>query len=108
MSDALEQYAANLPPIYRDVLAVFPKVDPARKMGYGLAFQTIAVALDNKYSVGDIQIVSAQFANRGIAEIRNGIFVHPTPLGEQLIAMLSGLAIPESHIPPLPPPPVVG
>lgn len=106
MSTDLEAYAAELPDIYRDILAVFPTVDPGRKMGYGLAFQTIMVALNNRYSLGQIQLACSQLANYDLIEIRNGMFAHPTPLGEAVISKISGRAVPSSEIPPLPPPPV--
>jgi hypothetical protein len=106
VSKAIENYAAGLPDIYRDVLAVFPKVDPGRKMGYGLAFQTMVVALNDKYTLGEIQLACSQLANRGIAEIQHGMFVHPTPLGEEIISCLTGHPIPDSRVPPLSPPPV--
>jgi hypothetical protein len=102
----LDDYASKLPGIYRDVLSTFPQVDPQRKMGFGLALQTIMVALDEKYSLGDIQIACAQLAGHDIVEIRNGIFVHPTDLGEKIISRLTGRPFPILKIPPLPPPPV--
>jgi hypothetical protein len=54
MSDVTQKYANDLPPIYRDVLALFPEVEPARKAGWGLAYQTLAAHLSDKYSLGEI------------------------------------------------------
>jgi hypothetical protein len=107
MDDALEKYAEELQPIYRDILAAFPAVDPGRKMGYGLAFQTINVAIGKEYGLGQIQIACAQLANHGIVEIRNGIFVHPTELGEHIISLLTGHELPVNEVPPLSPPPAL-
>ena len=38
----LRAYAQTLPTIYREILAAFPRIEPGRKAGYGLAFQTLA------------------------------------------------------------------
>src|SRR5439155_25538757 len=35
----LRTYAQSLPKIYREILAAFPRIEPNRKTGYGLAFQ---------------------------------------------------------------------
>lgn len=85
-------YAKRLPAIYRDVLAAFPDVEPTRKSGYGLAFQTLAIHFANTgrgYSMGDVQNACKNLANQGFLEIRNGIFAHPTEIGEQLIATVA-------------------
>ncbi len=93
-SDAeLAAYAKNLPPIYRDILAAFPEVEPGRKAGYGLAFQTMAAHFANtrrSWLLGDVRAACEQLASSGFIEIRNGIFAHPTELGERLIAAVSG------------------
>lgn len=86
-------YAKNLPPIYRDVLEAFPAIEPGRKAGYGLAFQTLAMHFTNtnrEYSLGDVQLACEQLAEEGFIEIKNEIFAHPTDLGEQLIAAVTG------------------
>ena len=41
--EELRHYAESLPPIYREILGAFPRLEPSRKQGYGLAFQTLAV-----------------------------------------------------------------
>ena len=47
-SDAeMTAYAKNLPDIYRDIMAAFPAIEPGRKAGYGLAFQTLAMHFAN-------------------------------------------------------------
>jgi hypothetical protein len=86
-------YAQNLPPVYRDILAAFPAIEPGRKAGYGLAFQTLAMHFANTkrgYALGEIQEACKQLADSGFVELRNSIFVHPTDLGEQLIAVVTG------------------
>jgi hypothetical protein len=90
---ALSAYAKGLPPIYRDILAAFPAIEPGRKAGYGLAFQTLAVHFANtkrEWVLGEVQEACKQLADSGFVEIKNGIFVHPTDLGEQLIAVVTG------------------
>ena len=89
----LTAYAKSLPPIYRDILAAFPEIEPGRKAGYGLAFQTLALHFANTrrgYSLGEVQEACKQLADSGFVEIKNRIFVHPTDVGEQLIAVVTG------------------
>ncbi len=86
-------YAKNLPPIYRDIIAAFPQIEPGRKAGYGLAFQTLAMHFANtrrEYGLWEVQEACKQLAEKGFIDIKNGIFAHPTDLGEQLIAVVSG------------------
>jgi hypothetical protein len=88
----LKGYADHLPPIYRDILAAFPSIEPGRKAGYGLAFQTLAMHFvneDRKYAFAEVQEACHRLAERGFFEIRNGIFAHPTDLGERLIATVT-------------------
>src|SRR5437773_2754563 len=93
-SDAeMTAYAKRLPPIYRDIMAAFPTIEPGRKAGYGLAFQTLAMHFANTqqgYGLGEVQEACKQLADSGFIEVKNGIFVHPTDLGEQLIAVVTG------------------
>lgn len=100
---AYRQYVEDLPPIYRDILAAFPRFDPARKLGYGLSFQSLYSALEGKYSLGEIMLACQNMAGGGAVEIENEIFVHPTPLGEELIAAASGGMVPTPAVPPFPP-----
>ncbi len=41
MATITDDYLTSLAPIYRDVLSAFPKFDPTRKTGEGLAFQSL-------------------------------------------------------------------
>lgn len=102
----LREYAKKLPDIYRDILAAFPKIDPRRKAGYGLAFQTIAIHFakaEASYSLDEIQDACTRLADGGFVEIKNRIFAHPTDLGERLIAVVAGTP-PAAHaaVPQLP------
>ncbi len=89
----LHAYADVLPEIYRDILAAFPAIEPRRNPGYGLAFQTLAAYFANTrkpWTFGDVQAACEQLADGGFVEIKNGIFAHPTEIGEQLIAAVTG------------------
>jgi hypothetical protein len=97
-------YVASLAPIYRDILAAFPRFDPTRKVGYGLSYQSLYSALEGKYNVGEIQLACEQMARGEAVEIKNDIFVHPTPLGEELIAAIAGEKTPQAQVPPFTPP----
>lgn len=102
----IKQYARELPSIYRDIVAAFPEIEPGRKAGYGLAFQTLAAHFANirrGYSLGEVREACQQLAQNGFLEIKNGIFAHPTQLGEQLIAAVADKPV-ASHagIPQLP------
>jgi hypothetical protein len=104
-SDAeMAAYAQGIPSIYREIMGAFAAIEPGRKAGYGLAFQTLAMHFANtsrKWSLIEVQEACKQLADSGFVEIKNRIFVHPTDLGEQLIAAITGqprasqLAIPE-------------
>ena len=92
-NEQLESYARNLPAIYREILAAFPEIEPCRKAGDGLAFQTLAMHFANtsiRWGFGDVQAACEQLKQHRFLEIKNGIFAHPTDLGEQLIAAVTG------------------
>ena len=99
------EYVESLPAIYRDILAAFPRFDATRKRGYGLAYQSLYSALEGKYSLGEIVLACQELAKGGAVEIRNEIFVHPTALGEELIAAVTGGEVPQLAVPPFPRPP---
>jgi len=103
----LKAYADALPPIYRDILAAFPEIEPGRKAGYGLAFQTLAMHFANRripHGFGEVQEACRRLAEKGFFDIRNEIFAHPTDLGEQLISAISGRRAPAARLPDLPQP----
>lgn len=90
MATITEDYLTSLAPIYRDVLSAFPKFDPTRKPGEGLAFQSLYSVLDEQYTLGEIRAACLELAKGGALEIKHKIFAHPTELGEQLIETLTG------------------
>lgn len=98
-------YVNALPVIYRDILAAFPKFDSTRKVGYGLSFQSLYSALEGRYSLGQIRMACNNMAKGGAVTIKNSIFAHPTPLGEKLIAAITGESVPPPAVPPFHPPP---
>lgn len=101
-----DEYVESLPDIYRDVLSTFPQFDSTRKVGYGLAYQSLYSALDGKYTPGQIIIACENMAKGGVMEIKNEIFTRPTPLGEKLIAAVTGGTVaPGLEVPPFNPPP---
>ena len=88
----MSEYAKRLPAIYRDIMAAFPEIEPGRKAGFGLAFQTLAMHFANNrkgYSFGEVQDACRRLEDSGFVEIKNEIFAHPTDLGEQLIAAVT-------------------
>jgi len=88
----LRAYINEMPVIYKDILASFPYVEPSRKAGYGLAFQSILVYLSRtgkSFELGDIITACDLLKEQGILEIKNRIFAHPTEIGEQLISLIT-------------------
>jgi hypothetical protein len=103
-----EEYLKTLAPIYHDILGAFPKFDSTRKVGYGLSYQSLYSALENldkKYTFGQIKLACEQMARGGAVEIKNEIFVHPTALGEELIAAITGKHAALETVPLFTPPP---
>jgi hypothetical protein len=105
--DELRNYLKGLPPIYRDIFQAFPEVDPHRKAGYGLAYQSLAVHFADRglpHGLGEVKQACEQLAAAGFVEIKHGMFAHPTPLGERAVALLTGKSAPAEHVPALPKP----
>jgi hypothetical protein len=98
------EYVNSLPEIYRDILAAFPRFDPTRKAGYGLSYPSLYSALDGKYNLGQIRVACERMAEDGVMEIKNEIFADPTPLGEELIAAITGGHVPPPDVPAFIPP----
>ena len=99
--EQLKSYAESLPSIYREILTAFPRMEPNRRQGYGLAFQTLAADLDN-FRLGEIILACEQLEQRNLVEIKHRIFVHPTHLGERLIGIITGQSAPVVQVPELP------
>ncbi len=99
--EQLKSYAESLPPIYREILTAFPRLEPGRKQGYGLAFQTLEVDLKS-YNLGEIVQACEQLQQHELVEVKHKIFVHPTQLGEHLIGIITGHNAPVIQVPELP------
>ena len=105
-----DQYVQNLPDIYRDVLAAYPRFNSTRKAGDGLVYQSLYSALVEErkgYTLGQIKRACENMAEVGLMEIKHGIFACPTPLGEELISAITSITVPVSDVPPIEPPSMV-
>jgi hypothetical protein len=106
--EELRHYAESLPPIYREILGAFPRLEPSRKQGYGLAFQTLAVDFERRpkgFDLGQIMEACQKLEQQGLVKIKNRIFAHPTPLGERLIGIITGQQAQSVTVEKLPSPP---
>jgi hypothetical protein len=90
MSTVTEQYVNSLPEIYRDILASFPAIEPARSFGDGLTYQTLYSHLHEKWSMTEILQACEQMSHANAVILRMRLFVCPTDFGEQIIASLTG------------------
>ena len=99
-----ERYVQNLPDVYRDILAAYPRFDSTRHAGYGLSYQSLYSALEGKYHLGQIKTACENMAEVEIMEIRHSIFACPTTTGEELISAITGKTVPASDVPPIEPP----
>lgn len=105
MSNITKDYLNNVAPIYKDVLRAFRNFDPTRHSGEGLAFQSLYSVLDEQYTLGEVTSACKELENGGALEIKNGIFAHPTEMGEELIEAITGSK--PVQLPPFLPPPGV-
>jgi hypothetical protein len=106
--EQLRAYAQSLPEIYREILAAFPRLEPNRKRGYGLAFQSLLADFESRgleFDLGQIIQACEQLQQHGLMEIKHRIFVHPTETGERLVTALSDQEPSPSGVPALPLPP---
>ncbi len=106
--EQLQSYADTLPPIYREILAAFPRIEPHRRQGQALAFQTLAADFEEQkkgISLGEIIEACQELEQHHLVKIVNGIFVQPLLLGERLIVIITGQQAPVVKVPPLPAPP---
>ena len=107
-----QEYVDSLPPIYRDILAALPEIETARIPGWGATFQSLSAWLNEKHSQGEIaqryslhEIIQAceNMQGGGAVDIKDRIFVHPKPFGEELIVLLTRHEPVVSRVPPFPP-----
>jgi hypothetical protein len=110
-AEEVHEYVESLPPIYREILRAFPRIQPNRKAGYGLGFQTLAADFERErlgFALGEIILACQELQRQGLVQIQYELFVHPTERGERLIAAITGRETPPVTVPPLPVPPDLG
>ncbi|MCE9604158.1 MAG: hypothetical protein K8U03_04560 [Planctomycetia bacterium] len=104
MDAVTREYVAGLENIYKEIFATFPKAEPARKVGYGLALPTFFALLKDKWSPGEIIEACNQLETGKAATIKNKFFVQPTELGEEIITVLTGKKAGDFKVPAFVPP----
>jgi hypothetical protein len=106
--ERLAEYAGQLPPIYRDILAAFQSSRPERTEGESVAKATLKVMLLNEgkaHSDDELDLALDQLvAERFLSETRFKSWFAPTRLGEALIAVITGKKAKEASVPALPKP----
>ena len=106
--DKLRQYADQLPDIYRDVLAAFQSAGPGRSSGDSVAFGTIRNHLLNErraYTEAQLEVALANLVDAGFLDEPDFMQAFaPTPVGEELIAVLTGRRAAPPAVPELPKP----
>jgi hypothetical protein len=105
----LVAYAAELPPIYRQILAAFQDAQPGRLAGEDLAAVSIQAHLRNtgvRYDLPDIVDACLALVAAGLLDDTSRTFESfaPTPVGEALIAVITGREAPSRTVPALPAP----
>ncbi len=103
MPTITDDYLQTLAPIYKHVFEAFQIFNPARREGEGFAIQTLYSVLSDRYTLGQVQEACRELEKGGAVVIRNGIFAHPTALGEALIEAVTGTR--PQPLPPFSPPP---
>jgi hypothetical protein len=107
--EELHKYVRGLPEIYQEILAAFPRIEPTRMAGYGLALQSLASDFEDRglaFTMGHVAQAAKQLQQHGIVDLKHGMFVHPTEFGERLITSITGEHAPVVTVPVLPPPPI--
>ena len=100
-----QEYLNELPDIYRDILRSYPIFNPQRKLGSGVALQSLyAVLHDKEWTPSQIRVACERMAEGGVLEIKDDIWTFPTELGRELIERLSEGELPEEKVPPFVPP----
>jgi hypothetical protein len=106
--EQLREYAAKLPAIYRDILRAFPAVAPDRRDGDGLSgptFEDYVTELGAGHRLGDVMDGLRRLVDNGFLEYTPvAAFYSPTPLGERLVAAVTGHKPAPRGIPDLPVP----
>jgi len=107
--EELAAYAAQLPAIYRQVLAAFQDAQPGRWAGEDVAAVTIQKHILNtgtRYDADAVIDACRELEAGGFLEETTRTYESfaPTPVGEALIGAVTGHPTPARSIPPLPKP----
>ena len=104
--EQLRQYSQKLPDIYQAILKAFPLTVPLRRVGDGLAEESILDSLlDTAPEVLSDEVSEAldQLTVKGFLSQHPKLrFFSPTALGERLITILTGNIARKKGVPPLP------
>ena len=104
--DQVIEYSQALPELYRWIFWAIPKIDPGRRAGDGVAIASLATYLRSlglQPDFQDVRDACLQLVEGGFVEM-NGVFVNPTPLGEELLVAVRGKYSPDRLVPALPRP----
>ena len=111
-AEELKAYADRLPPIYREVLAAFQQADPNRMKGDPVAFGTLRSTLLNEakeYTDPELELAIGKLVDMGFLDESDfPEWFTPTPIGDALIAIITGKPVRPVSIPELPTPTWVG
>lgn len=108
--EQLREYAAKLPPIYRDILAAFQNAAPNRWHGDALRIEAIRGGVPGpefdprRPSLRAIEVAIENMRDAEILDDTGFASYFPTDLGERLITALTGCESPKAVVPPLPVP----
>jgi len=115
--EQLKAFAEQLPPIYRDILAAFPGINPERKAGGALMAMSLVdrfgPAIDDErdeqfdadHDEDEVLDALQQLEDRGFLARHPrlaSLSYAPTALGERLISLLTGHRPRPKGAPPLP------
>lgn len=108
--EVLAAYAADLPPIYRQILGAYQTAQHGRLAGESLAVATIQMHLRNlghRYEFESVLNACMELFANGFLDNTTRAYESfaPTPVGEALVAAVTGRPTPARVIPRLPAPP---
>jgi hypothetical protein len=89
MDTVTNEYASNLPAIYKDILMSFFMFNPQQRLGERVAMQSLYSALrDKDHTLAQVRVACEKMEQAGVVRITDTIFVEPTDLGKELIDRL--------------------
>jgi len=103
MAVVTEQYLADLPKIYQDILDVFWMFNPNQRSDRGLASDSIYAMLRDRYTIGEVTEACDLMVSGGAFRLEKEIFCFPTELGTEMIQkrhQKSGRAQVPAFVPP--------